>query len=221
MWALFTEFDLDFSNGNVNQGDSKLGGAMLFQPVLPFPLYGSGDDEWKLITRPVVPIVFSAAIPTGPNEFDHEGGLADIQLPMLVSPPTGNWLLGAGVNWLFPTSTSEDLGHEQWGVGPTAVVGYKTKELTVGVFPQYYFGFASRGDRDSDVRDVSSLSMLYFAVLQPARRLADRLQSDHHLRSSGQFRQQVERAHRIDGGEDHVGSVGCRSSSSSASSTRS
>ena len=162
VWALFTEFDLDFSDGDVNTGDPEVGGAMLFQPVLPFPLYGSGDNEWKLITRPVVPIVFSTPIPTGFNDFDNEGGLADIQLPMLVSPPTENWILGAGVNWLLPTSTRESLGHEQWGVGPTAVVGYKTKELTVGVFPQYYFGFASRSDRDSDVRDVSSLSMLYF-----------------------------------------------------------
>ena len=32
----------------------------------------------------------------------------------------------------------------------------------MGVFPQYYFGFASRGDRESDTRDVSKLSMLYF-----------------------------------------------------------
>lgn len=162
VWALFTEFDIDFSDGDVNTGDPEVGGAMLFQPVLPFPLYGSGDNEWKLITRPVVPIVFSTPIPKGFNDFDHEGGLADIQLPMLVSPPTKNWILGAGVNWLLPTSTREVLGHEQWGVGPTAVVGYKTEKTTVGIFPQYYFGFASRSDRDSDVRDVSSLSMLYF-----------------------------------------------------------
>ena len=81
---------------------------------------------------------------------------------MLVSPPTKSWILGAGVDWLLPTSTRETLGHEQWGVGPTAIVGYKTQKLTLGVFPQYYFGFASRSDRDNDIRDVSSLSMLYF-----------------------------------------------------------
>lgn len=160
IWALFTEFDLDFSNGNVNRGNSKVGGAMIFQPIMPFPLYGSGDHQWKLITRPTIPIVFSSPIPTGPNEFDNEGGLGDTQLPMLVSPPTGDWLLGAGVNWLLPTSTRDALGREQWGVGPTAVVGYKTKTITLGVFPQYYFGIASRGD--SNVRDASFLNMLYF-----------------------------------------------------------
>jgi len=162
IWALFTEFDLNFSNGNVNQGKSEVGGAMLFQPVMPFPLYGSGEHQWKLITRPVVPIVFSTPIPTGLNEFAYEGGLADIELPMLLAPPTGDWLLGAGPTWLFPTSTREDLGREQWGVGPSAVVGYKTKKVTLGVFPQYYFGFASRGDHDSHGHDASFLSMLYF-----------------------------------------------------------
>lgn len=163
VWALFTEFDLDFADGNVNQGDPEVAGAMIFQPIMPFPLYGSGEHEWKLITRPTVPIVFSAPIPTGFNEFDHIGGLGDIKVPMLLAPPTGNWLLGAGVNWLLPTSTSDSLGHEQWGAGPTAVFGYKNKQMVAGVFPQYYFGFASRGDRHNDVPDASFLNLLYFA----------------------------------------------------------
>jgi hypothetical protein len=111
---------------------------------------------------PVVPLVFSTPIPRAFNEFSNQAGLADTQLPILVSPPAKNWILGAGVDWLLPTSTRESLGHEQWAVGPTAVVGYKTKELIMGVFPQYYFGFASRSDRNNEVRDVSSLSMLYF-----------------------------------------------------------
>jgi hypothetical protein len=163
IWALFTEFDLDFADGNVNQGDPEVAGAMIFQPIMPFPLYGSGEHQWKLITRPTIPIVFSAPIPTGFNEFDHLGGLADIKLPMLLAPPTGNWLLGAGVTWALPTSTRVDLGQEQWSVGPTAVLGYKTKQMVVGLFPQYYFGFASRSDRPSDVPDTSQLAMLYFA----------------------------------------------------------
>jgi hypothetical protein len=96
VWALFTEFDLTFSNCDVNRGGPEVGGRMIFQPVLPFPLYGSGEKEWKLITRPIVPILFSQPIPTGFDRFEHLGGLADIQLPMLVSPPTGKWLLGLG-----------------------------------------------------------------------------------------------------------------------------
>jgi hypothetical protein len=47
IWALFTEFDASFYDGNLNQGDDLAGSAMLFQPILPIPLHGSG---WNLIT---------------------------------------------------------------------------------------------------------------------------------------------------------------------------
>jgi hypothetical protein len=164
VWALFTEFDLYFSDGDVNEGDSQVGGRMIFQPVLPFPLYGNAEKKWQLITRPTIPILFSQPIPEGFNSFDHDGGIADIQLPMLVAPPTGKWLLGAGPAWLFPTSTNDAFGRQQWGVGPSAVVGYMNKQMVAGVFPQYYFGFASRGDRPHDVRDASYLNLLYFLV---------------------------------------------------------
>ncbi len=166
VWALFTEFDVTFSDGDLNQGDSEVGGRMLFQPVLPFPLYGSVDDGWKLIKRPTVPILFSQPIPRGFDSFDHRGGLGDIQLPMLASPAAGPWLLGAGPAWLFPTSTNDAFGRQQWGVGPSAVVGYKTSDWIVGAFPQYYFGIGDRSDRHDDIpKDASYMNLLYFAFL--------------------------------------------------------
>lgn len=165
VWALFTEFDLTFSDGDVNLGDAKVGGRMIFQPILPIPLYGSGSHEWKLITRPTIPVIFSEAIPTGLDEFQHRGGLGDTQLPLMVSPPSGDWLLGLGTTWLFPTSTNDAFGRQQWGVGPAGVLGWKHKWLLAGVFPQYTFGIGSRGDRDSDTKDASYLSMLYFFVV--------------------------------------------------------
>jgi hypothetical protein len=30
VWALFTEFDLNFSDGDINQGGARVGGRMLF-----------------------------------------------------------------------------------------------------------------------------------------------------------------------------------------------
>ncbi len=164
VWALFTEFDLNFSDGDVNTGDSLVGGRMLFQPVLPFPVYGKEDARWNLITRPTIPVLFSQPIPEGFNEFDHKGGLGDTQLPMLLAPPTGQWLLGAGPAWLFPTSTDDAFGRQQWGVGPSGVFGYTNKHLTVGAFPQYYFGIADRSDGANDVPTASYMNLLYFMV---------------------------------------------------------
>ena len=91
VWALFTEFDLTFSDGDLNTGNAKIGGRMIFQPILPLPLYGQGGHAWKLITRPTIPVLFSQPVPKGFDEFNNLGGLGDTQLPMLVSPPSGNW----------------------------------------------------------------------------------------------------------------------------------
>jgi len=165
VWALFTEFDLYFSGGNVNRGDDEAGGRMLFQPVLPFPLYGGEDDRWNLITRPTIPVLFSQPIPKSYDQYSHKGGLGDTQLPMLIAPPTGRWLLGTGPAWLFPTSTEDEFGRQQWGVGPSAVFGYMNKKVVAGVFPQYYFGIGSRSDRNNEVRDASYLNLLYFFVV--------------------------------------------------------
>jgi hypothetical protein len=160
VWALFTEFDLSYFDGDVNTGDSKIGGRMIFQPIMPFPLYGKGENSWKLIMRPTIPVLFSQPIPKGFNEFNNLGGLGDIQLPMLVSPPAGNWILGLGPTWLFPTATQDVFGRQQWGVGPAAAFGYKTKEWTAVLFPQYFLGIGSAG-QDKDTPDASYLSMLY------------------------------------------------------------
>jgi hypothetical protein len=162
VWALFTEFDLFFSDGDANLGDPEVGGRMIFQPIMPFPLYGSGDKAWRLITRPNVPIVFSQPIATGFDDFERVGGLGDIQLLTHFAPPAGNWLIGAGPCWLFPTSTNDALGRQQWGIGPSGVVGYKAEKFMAAVVPQYYFSIGSRRDRGNDVQDASYLNLLYF-----------------------------------------------------------
>ena len=159
VWALFTEFDLTFSDGDVNRGDSKVGGRMLIQPVMPIPLYGRGENEWKLITRPTIPVIFSQPVPKAFDSFDDLGGLGDITLPMLLVPPSGHWILGLGPTWLFPTATENAFGRQQWGVGPAGVVGYQTKEWIGFVFPQYFFGIGGWNGRNTP--DASYLSMLY------------------------------------------------------------
>ena len=159
VWALFTEFDLSFSDGDLNKGSSEVGARMLFQPILPFPLYGRGKDEWKLITRPSISVLFSQPIPKGFDDFTNLGGLGDTQLPLLVSPPTGNWLLGLGPTWLLPTATQREFGRQQWGVGPTLVAGYKTKDWIAFVFPQYTWGIGGWNGKDRP--DASYLSMIY------------------------------------------------------------
>jgi hypothetical protein len=162
VWALFARFELNFADGDVNSGDAKIGGRMIFQPILPVPLYGEGANKWNYITRPTIPVLFSQPIPTGLNTFDRKAGLGDIQLPTVIAPPTGKWIFGAGPAFLFPTATDDAFGREQWGVGPALVVGYRADAATFGALGQYYFGVGSTDDREPDDPDASYLNLLYF-----------------------------------------------------------
>jgi len=170
VWALYTEFDLSFNNGNDNQGDDKVGSLMNFQPVLPIPLYGEGDDQWKLLVRPAVPIEFASPRPeSDANNTNYDAGLADILLPVLLTPSTNavgnNWIVGGGPTFTLPTSTKVQLGQRQWQVGAGGILGYKTKAYTVGVFPQYFWGVGGRGDQGSNIENASNMNLLYFAYL--------------------------------------------------------
>ena len=162
VWALFTEFDLNWNEGDLSDGDHKKGGAMLFQPVMPFKF----TKNWKMITRPVIPVV-STPVPDGLNadgtaSFDRKTGLGDIQVPLLFAPnpkPGSKWMLGAGPTFTFPTATTDELGSDKWEAGPALVISRKTKHSTGGVFGQYWWSYATQG---SNKPDTSHGSILYF-----------------------------------------------------------
>jgi hypothetical protein len=101
VWAIFTENDLFYSDGDINAGSALAGGRVIFQPILPIPLYGTGEKQWMFITRPIVPVLLSQPVPLGLNRFSHLGGLGDTQLPMVVKPPLGKFMLAIGPTWLL------------------------------------------------------------------------------------------------------------------------
>jgi len=166
VWALFTEFDYIRSKGDLSGQGSKTGTDMIFQPVMPFKL----TKDWKMITRPVVPISFSVPVPEADAqhgiEFKDRSGLGDISVPFLFTPVSQSgskdaqsWTLGGGPTFTFPTATSDYLGTNTWEAGPAAVVVYKTPKITVGAFGQYWWSFAKTG---SNTADTSHGTLLYF-----------------------------------------------------------
>ena len=166
VWAL--QFNIQgptFYDGDLNTGSPEVGGNVIFQPVLPFPLYGTGENQWKMLTRPIIPIIFSQPIPSGGvDDFNHVGGLGDIEIPLLLTPPTemlGHWIFGAGPAFEFPSATNSTLGANQYSIGPAVVVGYKTKKWTAVLFPNYFFGVGSQSDRSATTPTTSKLSLLY------------------------------------------------------------
>jgi hypothetical protein len=164
LWSLSMNFETPkYYDGDINTGDPRMGADMIFQPVMPIPLCGKGDAQWRVITRPVIPIVFAQPIPEGFNKFDRKNGIGDIQLPLLLSVPgkyAGNWILGGGPIGLFPSATNNDLGSNQWAFGPAVVLGYKTKDYTAILFPNYFWKTGSSG-QDDNTPDICQGTLLY------------------------------------------------------------
>jgi len=164
LWSLsFDVQPFQNYNGDDIKGSGKYGAAVTFQPVMPIPLFGEGAAEWRLITRPVIPIILSQPILRSYDNTYNKGGLGDIQLPLLLSVPqkyAGNWIIGGGPVFLFPTATDDALGSNQFGAGPAVVFGYRTKHYTAVLFPNYFWKAGSHDQRDED-ENISQGSLLY------------------------------------------------------------
>lgn len=131
---------------------------LIFQPVMPVAI----DERWNLITRPVVPLFVStprpAPEPGDPGHVGRSTAFGDVTLLQLVSPSpelAGNWLLGLGPTWVFPTANSDFTGQDKYQVGPAALVGYLSEKWILGTLAQSWWSFAG-----SDLReDVAQLNV--------------------------------------------------------------
>jgi hypothetical protein len=164
LWALnFNVEGLKFYDGDANSGDPQLGSDVIFQPILPFPLYGEGKEEWRLVIRPVIPLIFSAPTPGSNGGFNNHSGIGDIQVPLVFALPSsisGKWILGAGPVMQFPTASDKNLGSRQYGVGPAIVLGYKAKKSTSVLFLNYLWKSGEAG-QSSNTPDLNQGTLLY------------------------------------------------------------
>ena len=150
-------WSLEFQFNNYRLDNGKWNNNLLFQPVLPIGL----TRDVNLITRPVIPLYNSVPRETAPGEFERTTGFGDITLLELLSPAhSGNWILGAGPTFIFPTASSDFTGQGKWQAGPSVVIGYLTKKFIVGVFPQQWWSFAG----DSSRPDTSQMNLQPFAA---------------------------------------------------------
>ncbi|WP_180897740.1 transporter [Martelella soudanensis] len=115
-----------------------------FKPIIPFEL----NDNWNLITRTIVPVVFQNDV-FGPS--GKQFGLGDTTTSLFLSPvDTGvdGLIWGAGPIFLLPTATDDYLGGEKWGAGPTAIIIKQTGPTTVGFLGSHVWSFAGNDNRD-------------------------------------------------------------------------
>ena len=110
------------------------------QPVIPFSL----SEDWNLITRTILPIVYAESpVKGGPSKF----GLGDTVQSFWFSPkaPTsGGWIWGAGAVAMWPTSTDDALGVGKVGAGPTALALKQQNGWTYGALVNHLWSYAGQ-----------------------------------------------------------------------------
>lgn len=145
-------WSLQFQQNNylLNNPD-RWSSNLQFQPVLPVSL----TTDWNLITRPVVPLFVAQPHPVfagSPPRVESETttGFGDIILLEMLSPGpsiAGNWLLGAGPTFIFPSASTDFTGQGKWQAGPSAVVGYLSQKWILGAFVQNWTSIAGDSSR--------------------------------------------------------------------------
>jgi hypothetical protein len=86
------------------------------QPVLPFQL----SEDWNVITRTIVPVIYQPALTPGGDAF---GGIGDISLALYFSPVRllSSFIWGVGPALVFPTANHSALGQDKFSAGVSAV----------------------------------------------------------------------------------------------------
>lgn len=129
-----------------------------FQPVLPISL----TKDWNLISRPVFQILNSNPYINRSGNLHRVTGFGDTVFVTLLSPSdslVGNWLLGVGPTFIFPTASNTRLGQNKWQMGPAGVVGYLGRNFIAGLFPQQWWSTGGAGPKTT-----SQLNLQYFVA---------------------------------------------------------
>jgi hypothetical protein len=131
------------NNTDLKVGPDKGAADILnIQPVIPIHL----SAEWNLITRMIVPLVWS---PTFQPAKSVPFGTGPTALSMFLSPANAvdGWVWGVGPSALLPTSSDRSLGSNVWGVGPAIVVVKTAGPFVAGALVSDVFSLGGTSGR--------------------------------------------------------------------------
>jgi len=113
------------------------------QPVIPVSL----SEDWLLITRTILPVIYAESPVTGGRDA---WGLGDTMQSFFFGPKAGvgGWTVAAGPVLLYPSASDPALGSGKWGAGPTAVVLRQQRGWTVGLLANHVWSYAGWGNND-------------------------------------------------------------------------
>jgi len=179
---LINEWHFNWLESDIPGISSKNVYTHIFQPVIPISMEDVFGENWILVNRPTLPIIYSAEVPSGFNPefppgqgvppdaiFNSRSGLADISHFSLLGTSTpsnsnllgpGDRVLAAGFSINIPTG-SNGFSNDVWAAGPAAVAAYIGQKGVLGSLVQTQFDFATaRGDGGE--YDVAFVQPIYY-----------------------------------------------------------
>lgn len=155
MGSMNFQFDYVAYDGDIPGAGSAEAWRMLWQPSLPYAI----SESTNLFMRPAIPVTFSQDVPQPDGGFSSRGvDLGDIGFDASLARtlPGGIVLLG-GIAGTLPTATDDDLGLDQWLLGPEAAVALVRPWGVAGVLVSHQWDVAGE-----DAYDTSITSGQYF-----------------------------------------------------------
>lgn len=167
--VILNQWNIDFQQGDITD-ETRYAYTHIFQPVVPIGLGG----DWISVTRPTIPIIYSAELPSGPDlsnpglaEFDSESGFGDLILFSLLGTSTatdsmggGDRVLAGGFTSMFPTG-SKEFTTDQYSLGPAAVAAFIGKDYIFGALGQHWWDVAEDEDNAPEI-NRTNVQVFYF-----------------------------------------------------------
>ena len=151
------QYNYDSDIGKFDTGSKSV---VNVQPVIPISL----NDEWNLISRTIMPVVWQDDIFAGAGSQSGIGSITESLWFSPKAPTDDGWIWGAGAVFLLPTATNDLLGGDQWGAGPTAIALKQDGHMTYGGLFNHVWSFAE----DDNAEISSTFIQPFFAYVTDA-----------------------------------------------------
>jgi hypothetical protein len=168
------QYNADFNGGVSGHAHRSY---LNIQPVIPISL----NDEWNLISRTIVPVMYQEAMVPGQGD---NFGLGDTTASFFFSPkePTNGWIWGVGPVAYLATATDTALGAGRWGGGITGVALKQEHGWTYGMLANHIW--AGPGDSDNPSINSTFLQPFLSYTFPTATTLTINTESTYDWRSS-------------------------------------
>jgi hypothetical protein len=133
-------FQFNFDRG-IGVQENLQRAALNIQPVVPFKL----SADWNLISRTILPVVVYGGAAGAETGQLNVGDTLQSLFFSPAKPGPGGVIWGVGPVALLGTATGQLSGIQQWGLGPTGVALVQRGHWTMGALANHLWSVANNG----------------------------------------------------------------------------